>query len=148
MISSFFRGCAISVFGKCWFTMDWKDLFKHAICHFKKPNVYPNRNCPERLSKHRQLLQTGPENQLMVVVHLVVFLKIHHALIDKFIRLMERLTERNVVCWKCCAKFEGCWREMVVMEWAGKGCDSSIECVGARWIGLICLWMEPFHYSC
>lgn len=88
MISYFFRGCVISVFGKCWFTMDWRDLFKHAICHLKKPNVYSNRNCPERFSKRRQLLQTGRENQLMVVIYLVVFLKIHHTLIDKFIRLM------------------------------------------------------------
>ncbi len=143
MISYFFRGCKMSVFGKRWFAVDWKDLFKHAICHLKKPKVYPDRNCPERFSKHPQLLQTGLENQLMVVIYLVVLLKMHHAFIDWLIRLM--VWQSN---WKSCAKFEGCWREMVVMEWAGKGCDSSIECVGARWIGLICLWMEPFHYSC
>lgn len=88
MISYFFRGCKISVFGKCWFAMDWKDLFKHAICHLKKPNVYPDRNGPERFSKHPQLLQTGLENQLMVVIYLVVLLKIHHAFIDWRIRLM------------------------------------------------------------
>lgn len=60
----------------------------------------------------------------------------------------EMLTKTSVWCWRSSANFEGCWRERIVMEWAGKDCDSSIESGGARWIRLICLWIGLFHYSC
>lgn len=46
------------------------------------------------------------------------------------------------------ANFEGLLRETLVMEWAGKDCDFSIERAGARWISLICLWMAALHSSC
>lgn len=117
-----------------------------------KSQMYiPTETVLRDFPKHRQLLQTGP-GKSADACHLFscLFKNSSYAYwqIYPLNGRAERLTERNVVCWKSCAKFEGCWREMVVMEWAGKGCDSSIECVGARWIGLICLWMEPFHYSC
>lgn len=57
-------------------------------------------------------------------------------------------TKSDVVFWRSWTNFEGSWREKLVMEWAGKDCDFSIESEGARWISLICLWMGSFHYSC
>lgn len=63
-------------------------------------------------------------------------------------REWEGHTKTDVVFWRSWANFEGFWRERLVMEWAGKDCDFSIESAGARWISLICLWMGAFHYSC
>lgn len=148
MISHFFRGCIISVFGKCGITMDWKDLFKHAISQAYILTDSFLRDFQLIISCFRRIPSKESQCRSLRPIWSSFWKFITRLLTDPLDGRAERVTKRNVVCWQSSAKFEGCWREMVVMEWAGTGCDSSIECVGPRWIGLICLWMEPFHYSC